>query len=118
MTSMQLDSLITDLLESVFTISRFRTCLCVRLSDYAAQICGYRSTRCMDESGCNTVDEKYTELLCSAYDYVHEMLERIKKPHTYQQSMYEMTECEIECLLEDTLYNAVCFSCDINVIIN
>lgn len=107
MTSIQLDSLITDLLESVFTISRFKTCLCIRLSDYAAQCFGYRSTRCMDDKNIESVDEKYQELLDSLYNTSGEMLAEIKKDHTYKEYMYGLSEYEVEQLLEDDLFDNV-----------
>ena len=50
MNSQQIDDRLRSMLNSLPFFSRLGTCLTIRLTDYAAQLCGYRSTRHMDDS--------------------------------------------------------------------
>ena len=72
MDSMRIDKKLIESLNDIQYISNLRTCLLVRIADYAAQLCGCRSTRQVADHQSVDVDNKYYELL-------HRLSEREKR---------------------------------------
>ena len=91
--------------------SRLGTCLCIRFADYAAQKCGCRSSRQVDDSLSDDVSEEFDSLLNNLHSQIHECVSYLEAPHNYKDSVLEMDDLAIETLLETTLYEMVAFDC-------
>jgi hypothetical protein len=113
MNQKQLDDLIQKLLDGLKYCSRFGTCLGIRVADYSAQICGYRSTRQVDDNNIDDVHEQFENLMMDLDPHIQECLMCIKLPHTYKQAILEMNELEVECTLETALYEMIIFDCSL-----
>ena len=111
MESQQVDTKLLALLKDLPYFSRLGTCLSIRLADYAAQLCGYRSTRQVDDSHSDDVSDQFDILINNLYSQIHECITYIKEPHAYKQSILEMDDCEIEVLLETALFEMVHLDC-------
>lgn len=107
----QVDCRLLAMLSELPYFSRLGTCLCIRLADYAAQLCGCRSTRQVDDSKSDDVSDQYDLLLLNLYSQIHECLTYLKEPHTYRQPVLEMTDVDLESHLEKTLFEMVVFDC-------
>lgn len=110
METQKVDSLLIELLNGISCYSKLRTCLLIRLSDLAAQLCGYRSSRQIDESQSEIVEEQFNTLVDDLFYYIKESEEFLKTSHTYKKCVYNMGEDTIELLLEDTLFDMVSYN--------
>lgn len=112
-----MDDKLLDLLSGLtqYNNSRFKTCICIQLADYAAQMMGYRSTRQIDDSGIEDVENNYNELfdkfltMVSEYQYLVEHRDK-----DYKKELESLDLLAIELLLEEALIKSVLFD-DVNV---
>jgi len=107
MGSQQVDDKLLALLKDLPYFSRLGTCISIRLADHAAQLCGCRSTRQIDDSLVDDVSDRFDELIINLHSQISECVSYIKIDHTYKPSVLEMNDDELECLLEDALYDMV-----------
>lgn len=111
MSSQQVDSKLLALLKDIPYFSRLGTCLSIRLADYAAQLCGYRSTRQIDDYGSEEVSDQFYILVIELQSHIDEVLYYIDGAHAYKQGISELNDDDLELLLEDTLFDMVYFNC-------
>lgn len=111
MNSQQVDTKLLALLKDLPYFSRLGTCISIRLADYAAQLCGCRSSRQVDDSHSDEVSDQFDYLINNLYSQIHECIAYIKGNHTYKQFIFEMDDSELENLLESTLYEMVYLDC-------
>ena len=111
MDSQQVDERLLVLLNDLQYFSRLKTCLQIRLADYAAQQCGCRSTRQISDSVADEVEENYSYLLNLLPYYTYECIKYIKAPHSYKPEILMMDDNGIEDLLEAALFNMIIFDC-------
>ena len=116
MNSQQVDDRLLALLNELPYFSRLGTCLLIRLADHAAQICGCRSTRQVDDSKWEDVDEQFNMLLTTLYSQIHEGKEYLNNPHTYKQSILLLNDDSLENYLEDVLYEMSIYDCSYSFI--
>lgn len=107
MESQQVDSKLLAMLKDLPYFSRLGTCISIRLADYAAQLCGCRSTRQVDDSKVDEVSDQFDVLINELQYKVDECIEYISAPHIYKTDIFEMDDTSIECLLEDALYDMI-----------
>ena len=106
-----IDAKLLSLLKDLPYFSRLGTCISIRLEDYAAQLCGCRSTRYVDDFHYADVNQQFDLLINNLYLTVRECISYIETEHSYKPYIYEMTDLEIEQLLENVLYEMVFFDC-------
>jgi len=104
MESQQVDTKLLALLKDLPYFSRLGTCLSIRLADHAAQLCGYRSTRQVDDSHFDDVSDQFDILINNLYTQISECVLYIKEPHVYKSVILGMNDLDIELLLEDVLF--------------
>ena len=109
MDSMRIDKKLIESLNDIQYISNLRTCLLVRIADYAAQLCGCRSTRQVADHQSVDVDNKYYELLHRLLYNIPECYDYIKHDHIYKESIPQLNDDELELLLEDALFEMIQF---------
>ena len=109
MDSQQVDARLLELLDDLQYFSKLKTCLQIRLADYAAQQCGCRSTRQIRDSVADEIEENYSYLLNLMSYYVYECVKYIKASHLYRPEVLSMDDNGIEDLLEAALFNMVIF---------
>lgn len=107
----EVDDKLVKMLHDMNYFSRLKTCLFVRLADHAAQLCGCRSTRQIDEGKNEDVDKAFDSLILILFDCIRESLDYISSNHTYLDQIYELNEDSLEILLEDTLYEMTTSDC-------
>ncbi len=107
MESQQVDTKLLVLLKDLPYFSRLGTCLSIRLADYAAQLCGCRSTRQVSDSLSDEVSEQFDNLINDLHSHISECLIYIEDHHTYKAKVLCMNDLEIELLLESTLFEMV-----------
>lgn len=107
MESQQVDSRLMSLLKDLPYSSRLGTCLSIRLADLAAQLCGCRSTRQVNDNCSNDIDEKFDELMDLLNDHIKESISYLESEHSYRDQILNLSESDIELFLEDTLFNMV-----------
>lgn len=111
MNSQQIDDRLRSMLNSLPFFSRLGTCLMIRLADHAAQMCGYRSTRQVDDSNADDVEENYNELLNTLQCQITECIEYIDDDHVYKDEIYSIDEDALENLIEDILFEMTIYDC-------
>lgn len=111
MESQQVDDKLLAMLKDLPYFSRLGTCISIRLADYAAQLCGYRSTRQIAEGRDEDVSDQFNLLINELHFHVHECVSYIEAPHTYNKDVLNMDDSLIELLLENTLYEMIQFDC-------
>lgn len=109
MDSMRIDKKLIESLNDIQYISNLRTCLLVRIADYAAQLCRCRSTRQVADHQSVDVDNKYYELLHRLLYNIPECYDYINNDHTYKESILQLNDDELELLLEDALFEMIQF---------
>lgn len=109
MDSMRIDKKLIESLNDIQYISNLRTCLLVRIADYAAQLCGCRSTRQVADHQSVDVDNKYYELLHRLLYNIPECYDYINNEHKYKESILRLNDDELELLLEDALFEIIQF---------
>lgn len=109
MDSVRIDKKLIESLNDIQYISNLRTCLLVRIADYAAQLCGCRSTRQVADHQSVDVDNKYYELLHRLLYNIPECYDYINNDHTYKESILQLNDDELELLLEDALFEMIQF---------
>ena len=109
MDSMRVDKKLIESLNDIQYISNLRTCLLVRIADYAAQLCGCRSTRQVADHQSVDVDNKYYELLHRLLYNIPECYDYINNDHIYKESILQLNDDELELLLEDALFEIIQF---------
>lgn len=103
-----MDETLLLLLKDIKYFSRFKTCICIRLADYAAQMLGYRSTRHLDEASSDLVEELYQDLLYRLLEASYEYISLIEsRTSNYKQEILNLSIEEIELELEDILIKRV-----------
>ena len=101
----RVDNILLALLDELPYFSRLGTCLCIRFADYAAQLCGYRSTRQVDDSHVDDVSDQFDLLINNLHSQIYECKLYIEEQcHTYKDSIFLMNDYDIEILLESVLY--------------
>lgn len=110
MDSQRVDKQLLALLQSLPYFSKLGTSLCIRLSDYAAQLCGCRSTRQIVDGRSSDVSEKFELLLNDLFYTRLECIRLLDNPHTYKESVLLLSEQEIELILENAIYEIIVFS--------
>ena len=113
MNTQQIDDHLRSVLNSLPFFSRLGTCLAIRLADHAANICGYRSTRQVDDSKSDDVEENYNELLNTLQYQISECIEYIDGDHTYKDEIYSIDEDSLEYLIEDVLFEMTIYDCSL-----
>lgn len=103
------DTLILSLLKNFPYFSTVAASLSVRLSDYAAQLVGFRSTRQVNALSKDLVSERHSLLLNSLYFHVREVIRYIENPHVYKEGIENLSSDDLELLLENALYEMVVF---------
>ena len=111
METKQLDKRIQSVLESLPYFSKLGTWLCIKLSDYAAQLNGCRSTRQMNDNQIADIDEQYQYLLNILSYQIHEAITLLKEDHIYKQEVLEMNDDELENLIVETLFSMTVLDC-------
>ena len=111
MNSQQVDTKLLALLKDLPYFSRLGTSLSISLADHAAQLCGCRSSRQVDDSNSDDVSDQFDALVNNLHTHIHECILYIEDEHTYKQSILEMHDSELEILLENTLYEMICLDC-------
>ena len=111
MNSQQVDNKLLALLKDLPYFSRLGTSLSISLSDHAAQLCGCRSSRQVDDSRSDDVSDQFDALVSNLHSHIHECILYIESDHTYKQLIFELDDNELEILLENTLYEMVCLDC-------
>ena len=111
MNSQQVDEQLLVLLNDLQYFSRLKTCLQIRLADYAAQQCGCRSTRQILDSVADEVEENYSYLLNLLPYYTYECIKYINESHTFKQEILDLDDMGIEDTLEAALFNMIIFDC-------
>lgn len=111
MNSQQVDNKLLALLKDLPYFSRLGTSLSISLADHAAQLCGCRSSRQVDDSYSDDVSCQFDALVNNLHSHIHECILYIESDHIYKQSIFEMCDSELEILLESTLYEMVCLDC-------
>ena len=111
METQQLDKRIQSVLESLPYFSKLGTWLCIKLSDYAAQLNGCRSTRQMNDNQIADIDEQYQYLLNILSYQIHEAITLLKEDHIYKQEVLEMNDDELENLIVETLFSMTVLDC-------
>lgn len=106
---MRIDKKLIESLNDIQYISNLRTCLLVRIADYAAQLCGCRSTRQVADHQSVDVDNKYYELLHRLLYNIPECYDYINNDHIYKESILQLNDDELELLLEDALFEMIQF---------
>jgi hypothetical protein len=101
------------MLNSLPLFSRLGTCLTIRLADHAAQKCGYRSTRQVDDSKLDDVEESYSEMLNTLRCQIDECIEYIDDDHIYKDEIYSINEDSLEDLIEDVLFEMTIYDCSL-----
>ena len=104
MTCQEVDNKLLALLNDLPYFSRLGTCLTIRLADHAAQLCGCRSTRQVDEWQSEEVQEQYDILLSNLLVQIQEGIDYLSEKHSYKRRFYFMSDNDLELLLENTLY--------------
>lgn len=113
MNTQQIDDRLRSMLNSLPFFSRLGTCLAIRLADHAAQMCGYRSTRQVDDSKSDDVEENYNELLNILRYQIDECIEYIDGDHVYKDEIYSIDEDSFEYLIEDVLFEMTVHDCSL-----
>lgn len=113
MNAQQIDDQIKSMLASLQFFSRLGTCLGVRLSDYAAQMNGCRSTRQIDDSRADDVEDTYNQLLTALNTNAQECIQYLNEDHSYKEEIYLYDECLLERLLEDVLFEMTIYDCSL-----
>ena len=111
MNSQQVDTKLLALLKDLPYFSRLGTSLSISLADYAAQLCGCRSSRQVDDNNSDDVSDKFDTLINNLHTHIQECILYIESDHTYKQSIFELDDNELEILLESTLYEMICLDC-------
>lgn len=111
MDAQQLDKQIQSVLENLPYFSKLGTWLCIKLSDYAAQLNGCRSTRQMNDNQIADIDEQYQYLLNILLYQIHEAINLLKEDHIYKQEVLEMSDDELENLIVETLFSMTVLDC-------
>ena len=111
METQQLDKRIQSVLESLPYFSKLGTWLCIKLSDYAAQLNGCRSTRQMNDNQIADIDEQYQYLLNILLYQIHEAITLLKDDHIYKQEVLDMSDDELENLIVETLFSMTVLDC-------
>jgi len=107
MESQQVDEKLLALLKELPYQSRLGTSLLIRLADYAAQLCGCRSTRQIDDLLSDDVEDFFNSLVDSLSDIVLDIQSYIESEHKYKESLFDLDDYDLEILLEDTLYSII-----------
>lgn len=111
MNSQHVDNKLLALLKDLPYFSRLGTSLSISLADHAAQLCGCRSSRQVDDNNLDDVSDQFDTLINNLRTHIHECILYIEDDHTYKQSIFEMCDSELEILLESTLYEMICLDC-------
>ena len=111
MNSQHVDNKLLALLKDLPYFSRLGTSVSISLADHAAQLCGCRSSRQVDDSRSDDVSDQFDALINNLHLHIHECILYIESDHTYKQSIFELDDNELEILLENTLYEMVCLDC-------
>ena len=111
MNSQQVDNKLLALLKDLPYFSRLGTSVSISLADHAAQLCGCRSSRQVDDSNSDDVSDQFDALVNNLHSHIHECILYIESDHTYKQLIFELDDNELEILLENTLYEMVCLDC-------
>ena len=111
MNSQQVDDKLLALLKDLPYFSRLGTSLAISLADHAAQLCGCRSSRQVDDIHLDDVSDQFDALINNLHTYIHECILYIEDDHIYKQSIFEMDDSKLEILLENTLYEMICLDC-------
>lgn len=106
-----IDGHLRSLLCSLPFFSSLWASLCIRLTDYSAQLCGYRSTRQMDDSRVKDVDEIYSNLLNTLTSQINECIQYLDEAHFYKEEIYDLDSDSLERLLEDALFKMTINNC-------
>lgn len=100
----QVDEALLYMLNDLSYFSRLRTCLQIRLADFAAQMCGFRSTRQIPDNFIDDVEDNYSLLLNELESNVNEFKSILSINHIYKSDILELEDLDLELLLEDILY--------------
>ena len=99
------------LLKDLPYFSKLGTSISISLADHAAQLCGCRSSRQVDDVNSDNVSDQFDALINNLHTHIHECILYIEDDHIYKQSIFEMDDSELEILLENTLYEMICLDC-------
>ena len=111
MDSKTIDETIKTMLHDLPYLSLMKTSLSIRLADYAAQQCGFRSTRQIDGKFATDINDKYTELNTILFYNINEILILLKKDHEYKYDIQYLDKEQLEILLENTLFEMTTYNC-------
>lgn len=99
-----IDEKLKCLLHEAEGFSQLNTCLGVRLSDHAAQLCGCRSTRQISDSVADDVELTFFDLLNRLHDNIIECLSYLENDHVYNDNVMSFNDETLSKYLEDVLY--------------
>ena len=111
MNSQQVDNKLLALLKDLPYFSRLGASVSISLADHAAQLCGCRSSRQVDDNHSDDVSDQFDALINNLHSHIHECILYIEGDHIYKQSIFELDDNELEILLENTLHEMVCLDC-------
>lgn len=99
-----IDEKLKYMLHSAEGFSRLNTCLSVRLSDYAAQLCGCRSSRQISDYASEDIEIEYNNLINRLHDNIIECLSYLENDHVYNDNVMSFNDETLSKYLEDVLY--------------
>ena len=102
--SEHIDGKLISMLKDLPYFSVLNTSIRLRLADYAAALCGCRSSRQVPSCNASDVSDNYNELMNALQTNIYECLNRLDDVHNYKNSIIEMSDDKLEILLENTLY--------------
>lgn len=101
------DDKLLSMLDVMIIGSRIRTCLNIRLADYASQLLGYRSTRHVRVDDRDNVEDVFLELTNLLIATIYECIDSIHHPHVYKSEILDLDDLSFELKLEDVLFECV-----------
>lgn len=99
-----IDEQLRRMLHDAEGFSQLNTCLGIRLSDYAAQLCGCRSTRQISDGVVDDVELEFFSLINRLHDNIAECLSYLDSNHVYNNKVVSFNNSQLESYLEDVLY--------------
>lgn len=109
MNDKEIDDLLLTELKYMLIGSRMRTCLSIKLGDFAAQLLGYRNSRHIPSNDKDEVEDTFIELTSKLISISYHLQDLLQAEHKYKASIYSLSSEELEILLEDSIYDAAIY---------
>lgn len=109
MNDKEIDDLLLTELKYMLIGSRMRTCLNIKIGDFASQCLGYRNSRHIPGNDKDAVEDVFIELTSKLFSISYHLQDLLQTEHKYKASIYSLSSEELEILLEDSIYDAVIY---------